>query len=249
MKPIKRLLLASLLLCSSTITQAAEEPFTLKLLCNQYPPFAMSINDTNFARGNDIDGINVDIIRELMKRAEVDYNLTMRFPYKRLLENTRKRAGTGVFTVNRTPEREALYRWVGPINDHNWVLVNAGGLPKSIKRLSDIKGIKVAVQKGETIATTLRAQGIDVEEVTSARLAVQRLASGQVQYWASAELPAIYFAQQENQEVSVSYRIGQDPLYLALNPATPDAVVTRLQQAIEQMRRDGTLEQIRANYL
>lgn len=242
-----KILLASLLV--SCTANAAQTPDKIKLLCNQYPPFSMSINDTNFARGGDIDGINVDIIRELMRRAKINYSLTMRFPYKRLLENTKKRPSTGVFTVNRTPERELLYRWVGPINSHNWVLINAGATPKTIPNINQLSGQKVVIQKGESLAKSLIEQGAIIEEVTSARIAIQRLESGDAQYWASAELPAIYFADQEGVEVSVGYRLGEDPLYLALNSSTPDSIVNKLQQTIDQMRRDGTLSEIRSNYL
>jgi len=44
-------------------------------------------------------------------------------------------------------------------------------------------------------------------------------------------------------------RFNQAQLYLALNKQVPDAVVTQLQTALDQLKAEGELDKIRARYL
>ncbi len=225
----------------------AEEVERLKLLCNQYPPFSMSISGKNFARDDEIDGINADIVRELMDRADIPYQLTMRFPYQRLLENAATQPNTGVFTVNRSAEREDRYHWVGPISNHRWVLVNTGPY-RPLNTLEEAKGKRLVVQQGETISEQLRQQGHRVQEVTSAQSAMKMLELGQADYWVTAERPAHHLAQLEGVDVKISLRLGTTPLYLALNKQIPEKTVVRLQRALISMLNDNSLESIHELY-
>jgi polar amino acid transport system substrate-binding protein len=80
----KRLLLvlasASLLLAGAA--RAAEKTDTdLVLLTENFPPYNMAKNGKNFAQEDNINGIAVDIVREMFKRAQITYSLTLRFPW------------------------------------------------------------------------------------------------------------------------------------------------------------------------
>ena len=44
-------------------------------------------------------------------------------------------------------------------------------------------------------------------------------------------------------------RFHQAELYLALNKEVPDAVVAKLQNALDELRAEGVVEKIRAKYL
>lgn len=44
-------------------------------------------------------------------------------------------------------------------------------------------------------------------------------------------------------------RFNSTDLYLALNPQTPDEVVNKLQQALQEMQAEGALARIVAKYL
>lgn len=50
------------------------------VLTENFPPFNMAVDDKNFARDDGIDGISAEIVREMFKRAGIDYSMTLRFP-------------------------------------------------------------------------------------------------------------------------------------------------------------------------
>lgn len=82
---MRKLLKRSLAVASLALAglAQAEVPADYKviLLTENFPPYNMAINGKNFAQEDNIDGIAVDIIREMFKRAGIEYSMTLRFPW------------------------------------------------------------------------------------------------------------------------------------------------------------------------
>ena len=115
----------------------AELPADYKvvLLTENFPPFNMAVDDKNFARDDGIDGISTDIVREMFKRANIEYTLTLRFPWDRLYRLTLDKPNYGLFSTTFTPERQPLFKWVGPVAKTGWVLLAAPGNNIALKDL------------------------------------------------------------------------------------------------------------------
>jgi len=75
--------IASALLFGASLAHA-QAPAKIDLLTENFPPYNMAADGKNFARDENISGIAVDIVREMFKRAGVDYTLTLRFPWERI---------------------------------------------------------------------------------------------------------------------------------------------------------------------
>lgn len=124
------LLLASctMLLVSSVFAAPAERP-SLVLLTENFPPYNMAKNGKNFAQNQNLEGIAVDILRETFERAGVDYSMTLRFPWQRIYNLAMDNPNYGVFVTARVPEREHLFKWVGPLGPDDWVLLARANSP------------------------------------------------------------------------------------------------------------------------
>lgn len=236
----RRLIPTLLLALTSLVSTQALAQRPLTLICNQYPPFSMSLEQQNFARDNQVVGIHADAIRALLQRAEVDYNLTLRFPYHRLLEITRRKANTAMFTVDRTPGREPHYQWVGPIGEQRWAIFSPNGKVPAVSRLQALTGKTVVAQQGEAVVKTLMAQGINVIPATNNAEALELLFANKADLWAVSERPGRYLAAQEGREVKKVINLDNAPFYLALNLDTDPALVAKLQRTLEAMQADGS---------
>ena len=125
----KRLWLAAasaLLLMTSAARAEIDPNYNVVLLTENFPPYNMAINGKNFAQEDNVDGIAVDVVREMFKRAGIKYSLTLRFPWDRIYKLALEKPDYGVFVTARLPEREALFKWVGPIGPDDWVLLARG---------------------------------------------------------------------------------------------------------------------------
>jgi polar amino acid transport system substrate-binding protein len=250
---IKRLLLAlasaSLLLINGL--HAEESPATdLVLLTENFPPYNMAKNGKNFAQDENINGIAVDIVREMFKRAKVSYSLTLRFPWERIYKLALEKPGYGVFVMARLPDREKLFKWVGPIGPDDWIMLAKADSKISIESLDQARKYKIGAYKGDAIAETLAKQGLKPIVVLRDQDNAKKLESGQIDLWATGDPAGRYLARQEGVNgLKTVLRFNSAELYLALNKDVPDEVVAKLQAALDQLRKEGVVDDIMARYL
>ncbi|AXK55138.1 MULTISPECIES: substrate-binding periplasmic protein [Pseudomonas] len=249
----KRLLVvvASASLLLGSLARAAETADTsLVLLTENFPPYNMAKNGKNFAQGENIDGIAVDIVREMFKRAGVNYSLTLRFPWERIYKMALEQPGYGVFVMARLPDRERLFKWVGPIGPDDWIMLAKAGSKITLESLEQARKYKIGAYKGDAIAETLTKQGLAPQVVLRDQDNAKKLLAGQIDLWATGDPAGRYLAKQAGiTGLKTVLRFNSAELYLALNKDVPDEVVAKLQAALEQMRKEGMVEEIMARYL
>ncbi|MHC8316672.1 substrate-binding periplasmic protein [Pseudomonas sp. LB3P31] len=250
---LKRFLLvlasASLLLLSGA--QAAEGPATdLVLLTENFPPYNMAKNGKNFAQDENINGIATDIVREMFKRADITYSLTLRFPWERVYKLALEKPGYGVFVMARLPDRENLFKWVGPIGPDDWIMLAKADSKISLETLDEARKYRIGAYKGDAIAETLTKQGLKPIVVLRDQDNAKKLINGQIDLWATGDPAGRYLARQDGVNgLKTVLRFNSAELYLALNKEVPDATVAKLQAALDQMRKDGLVDEIMSRYL
>ncbi|MNV32578.1 Bacterial extracellular solute-binding protein, family 3 [compost metagenome] len=250
---LKRLLLvlasASLLFISGA--HAKDSPDAdMVLLTENFPPYNMAKNGKNFAQDENIDGIATDIVREIFKRADITYSLTLRFPWERIYKLTLEKPGYGVFVMARLPDREKLFKWVGPIGPDDWIMLAKADSKITLETLNDARKYKIGAYKGDAIAETLAKQGLNPIVVLRDQDNAKKLVNGQIDLWATGDPAGRYLARQEGVNgLKTVLRFNSAELYLALNKDVPDETVAKLQAALDQMRKEGKVDEIMARYL
>jgi polar amino acid transport system substrate-binding protein len=247
---LKRLALAfagATLLLAGTV-RAADT--SLVLLTENFPPYNMAKNGKNFAQDENIHGIAVDIVREIFKRADITYSLTLRFPWERIYKLALEKPGYGVFVMARLPEREKLFKWVGPIGPDDWVMLAKTDSKIALDSLAQARQYKIGAYKGDAIAETLAKQGLKPIVVLRDQDNARKLVNGQIDLWATGDPAGRYLARQEGvNDLKTVLRFNSAELYLALNKDVPDDVVARLQKALDELRKEGAVDAIMARYL
>ncbi|MDP2244697.1 ABC transporter substrate-binding protein [Pseudomonas sp.] len=250
LKMIKSSLLFGLLF--SACAAHAELPYGYKvvLLTENFPPFNMSVDDKNFARDDGIDGISAEIVRAMFKRAKIDYSLSLRFPWDRLYRLTLDKPSYGLFSTTFTPERQPLFKWVGPLAKTGWVLLAAPGNTLSVASLKEAGQYKVGAYKNDAVSQHLEGQGLTPINALRDQENVKKLISGKIDLWATTDPVGRYLAKQEGVSgLTTVLRFNEAELYLALNKDTPDEVVQRLQKALDELRSEGFVEDMTNSYL
>lgn len=224
--------------------------YRVVLLTENFPPYNMAVNGKNFAQEDNLDGIAVDIVREMFKRAGVNYSMTLRFPWERIYKLALEKPDYGVFVTARLPEREALFKWVGPIGPDDWVLLGRGDSTITLGSLAEAKQYRVGAYKGDAIADHLQQQGLQPVTVLRDQQNARKLMAGQIDLWATGDPAERYLAKQEGVSgLKTILRFDSAELYLALNKAVPDEVVQKLQAELERMRDEGFVDDILNSYL
>ncbi|MES2869246.1 MAG: ABC transporter substrate-binding protein [Pseudomonadota bacterium] len=240
----------SALWVASSAFAADTARYSMVLLTENFPPYNMAKNGKNFAQNENLEGIAVEILRETFKRAGISYSMTLRFPWERIYNLALENPDYGVFVTARVPEREALFKWVGPLGPDDWVLLARANSPITLTSLEQARKYRVGAYKGDAIALSLQKQGLAPVIVLRDQDNARKLLAGQIDLWATGDPAGRFLARQ----VGISgfktvLRFNQAELYLALNKDVPDEVVIKLQKVLDQLKAEGVVEKIRAKYL
>ncbi|WP_312396720.1 substrate-binding periplasmic protein [Stutzerimonas kunmingensis] len=241
--------IAAALLLGATLAHA-QAPDKINLLTENFPPYNMADDGKNFARDEHITGIAADIVREMFKRAGIDYTLTLRFPWERIYGMALEQPNYGVFVTARLPEREELFKWVGPIGPDDWVLLARGDSPINLASLDQARQYNIGAYKGDAIAEHLDGQGLQPQLALRDQENVKKLIDGKIDLWATGDPAGRYLARQDGVTgLKRVLRFDSAELYLALNKQVADETVQKLQKALDQMRSEGVIDEINARYL
>jgi len=239
--------LAALAVLGGLAAQASTT--TLHLTTEVSPPF-------NMLEGEKIVGRATDQVVEMMARAKVGFTMEL-LPWARAYNMALKEADTCVFTTTRTPEREALFKWVGPISPRRIVVYKLASRSElSLSELRQLQGAKIGVVRESATARQLLAEGFKPGEELEFGLDdatnVRKLLAGRMEYvmlldWAAAwnlrqlKLPYATLQAVLDYDNSKSYWYG-------LPPDTDPALVRRLQAALDATKRDGRYELLKLRY-
>ncbi|SDH68262.1 polar amino acid transport system substrate-binding protein [Pseudomonas benzenivorans] len=223
-------------------TAHAELPadYRVILQTENFPPFSIAPQNKRFARGDDIQGIGADTVRELFKRAGIDYRMTLRSPWSRIYGDTLSSPNHGLFSVVRTAENRALFKWVGPLAHYDGVLLSAPDKGLRLASLEQAKAYRIGVYRNGALNAYLESQGLEADSALNEQENVRKLLQGGIDLWATAEPAWRYYAKQlgvAGLETALTFHTAE--LFLALHKDTPDEVVGRLQTAMNEIIAEG----------
>ncbi|SIS66595.1 substrate-binding periplasmic protein [Neptunomonas antarctica] len=215
---------------------------TIQLTTESYPPFNM------MASTGEVSGISTDIVRELFARNGLDYEITL-LPWNRAYVAALEVPGTGVFSTTRTPDREALFKWVSPLTLNNWVLLSMKARNIQLNSLEDAKQYRIGGYRGDAIALYLEKQGFKLDLVSRDDLNALKLARKRIDLWATGHLLGAYIAKEQGVEgVVTSLTFKETTMGLAFHPDTSSALIDALNESLQAMYQDGTIGKIYAEY-
>ena len=207
----------------------------LRMVSEFLPPSSMMEN-------NVVVGRETAKVRDLLARAGIAYTIEL-LPWKRAYAQALREADTCVYSTTRTPEREALFRWVGPLNEAEWVLYGLASRNFSLRSLDDARGLVIGTVLGDARDEYLRARGLEVAPVTQEWLNPQKLLLGRIDLWAvGMAVDSRPFAGKEWEGMVVPLlTFNRVQTYLACNRQVPEAQLAAMQRAVSAMRRDGAM--------
>lgn len=200
--------------------------------------------------GNRVAGISSDMVREIMKRSNIDYSIDV-LPWKRAYNAALERSDACVYSATRTPERESQFKWVGPIGEAEWVLMGRAGRRFDLRNLEDARRYRIGTYNGDARDLYLRERGFDVDSAPNDMINPRKLLLGRIDLWAASlrhNSPILARMGYGGKIVPVLV-FNRIHLYLACNRAVPDALVARMNGSIAAMERDGSARAIMRRYI
>jgi len=222
----------------------------LKILTEEMPPYNYSDMDNNAA------GFSTELVKELLNRTgiKITGNKILVYPWARAYKMVQKKKNIMLFSMTRTANREELFKWVGPIASRTiwfWKLKKKKTI--QIKSFEDIKNYKVGAVQEFASAKYMARLGFDLDLCTSEEQNFKKLLFNRIDMLTALELSAAYHMNKQGKHFNLLDRLvkldDRYDYYLALNINTSDKIIVMLQNALVNMRNDGTYQKIKQLYL
>ncbi|MDO8651038.1 MAG: ABC transporter substrate-binding protein [Undibacterium sp.] len=217
---------------------------TLTLVTEDYPPFNIVHPKTGA-----ITGIATEKVRELMRRSAQTYSLNA-YPWARAFQMARIDANTCVFSTARTPEREAMFKWIGPLVKNNWVIFGRAGDSRKPQSLEDLRPYVMGTYRNDAIGEFLTLKGFKTELANTDSDNPQKLLYGRFDFWATGELLGNTILKNQNlgKKIVPLFQFHQSDMYLACHPEMAQERIERYNQLLKQMELDGSVAKIEKKY-
>ncbi|WP_236250782.1 substrate-binding periplasmic protein [Chromobacterium phragmitis] len=210
----------------------------------------------NYLEGGIVKGFSTELLRQAAREAGFDLTIEV-LPWLRAYAKAKETPGGVLYTVVRTPEREAQFQWVGPIGPRRiymFRLAERGDI--HIGAASDLTRYRNGALAGSAAAGQLQALGLlpdrnldlgQSDAVDLKKLQLKRVDMVAMLDWAmSWQLRQLKL---RPSAVTAAWLLdGKQEYWFALNPATPPEQTARLQAALDKIRADGRLQAIRRRY-
>lgn len=255
-RPARRIALASaaqgltLALAAPWCALAAQRAETQRALAiaEELPPLSFWVDGMP-------RGIAVELLEMTCRLAGYELRMQM-LPARRA--EAQDHDGSIRFPVARLPQLESRYRWLGPIAPRRiraWRLTSrADILATSMVRLGKFR---LGVVRDSAIAKRLLGREAETplkiewahDEATNFR----KLVAGRMDVLLMDEIAALWFARRQGMApaaLTPMFTLESEFAYwYALSPNSTDALVARLQNALDSLERDGVGRQVRERYL
>ncbi|MBK5511726.1 substrate-binding periplasmic protein [Pseudomonas sp. TH15] len=235
-------IVAWLLSCLAMGANAAD----LQLLTDNHPPL-------HFLQGEQLVGYGVEVVQALAAQTGDRIHL-QQVPLLRALRMASETPDTGVFTVLRTDERDNRYQWVGPLIEVETALYARSNNQPPVHSLEEADQLgRITVPRKWLIYSYLQQQNLKNLYGVETQEQMMRLFSlGRTDFVVSDTLSSAALARDQGMEPGrLQYQIPlmRQDTYIAFSPQTDPGQVARWQKALETLRTNGRLEQLRQRWL
>jgi len=223
-----------------------------------------SLPPLNYEVDGKVVGFSSELLDLMAKEAELPITKQV-LPWSRAYDMVGRHSNTLIYSLARTPERETLFQWVGPISSRRILLYKLSDRTDiSIRTLDDARAYRIGTTRESAAAKSLiklgfainglqdvPGPGLDLaahDESNMKKFIAKRFDLLVSLDWAAAynarnaglgpdDLQAVWVLDE-----SLSYWYG-------LNPATDPEVAKKLNAALQKIKNDGRYLQLKQKYL
>jgi polar amino acid transport system substrate-binding protein len=232
------IVLLSLLIPSVTSANQSTPAKNPVYITEQFPPFS-------YQEDGKLQGISVDLLEKMLEHMNTTLNRSeiKLLPWDQGYQMALQDNNTVIFSTGRIPEREALFKWVGPISSIKVVLFALNENHIKINSPGDLRLLKIGIVKDSAEGPLVIKAGANpgnLVERNNTTQVIDMLKAETIDAWAYPDLVGEWLAHKaalNATEYEVVYQLTKDsPLYYAFNKNTSDSTVQAFQAALNQSK-------------
>lgn len=232
-------LLATVFISSAAFAAPSNNLKDYKFMTENFHPY-------QYMQSGKLIGASADLVQKTLKDLKLNNKIEMVL-WDDGVKKLKNEDNTVLFSMNRTTERENLYKWSGPLFSDRMFLCAKKGSNLKIKNEKDLKAYKIAAVKDSLSESEALAKGVQKDKITyfsDYDLGVEGLLDGKV------DLVPLSLAQVEKyrNQVEKVYKLYSKQAYVVFNKDTPDEVVKKFDDALKVNLNPKNKEAIAKRY-
>jgi polar amino acid transport system substrate-binding protein len=206
----------------------------LKYYCEDIPP-------SNYLEGGVVKGVSAETLRLIWKKMGMSEQPIRVVPWSRGYEIALKERNAVLFSMSRTAEREALFKWAGPIFTVRSVLLGRSGRDIELRSLEDARKYAIGVLKDDVMASFLEARGFggrNLQSVSGLDMNFEKLELGRIDLIAHSLNTFDKFIEMHGldpKRYRVYFVVSANRNFYAFNRETSDGIVAAFQKAFDSL--------------
>ena len=221
----------------------------ITILAEEFWPYSFTS-----ASGQAPQGILVDFAGELLEAAGMEQDLQL-LPWPRVMQQLRQHPNQVILTLIRTPERESLVHWVGPVDEINHALYGNATMTNPPTNLEQARHLYVSTVVDDVASNYLEQNAFTNLVRTSDHLkGLEMLTRGRVDLYPGNTALIDYQCAQladgcENIRLMLTLTELEQDLYFALSAGTEQSVVNAIREQFNRLIANGRLKAISDAFL
>ncbi len=198
-------------------------------------------------------GLGVEAVREMLDRMDMPDIIEV-VPWARGWKMLTEYQNVVLFTMTRTPEREAMFTMVGPvaIGTTNFYAKKGSGI--TIDSLEEAKQVEsVGVYTSAVEEQILTKEGFkNLDPAIYPTQTAKKLMRDRITLWCNANLTVGKILNEAGytvDDVENVFTITENHLYLAFSQGTSEEMITQWMNALKAIKADGTFARIYEKWL
>lgn len=238
-----------ILLMIFTLSLLANQIDQIKMFTEHYPPY--NYKDKN----GKLKGMSIEVLNEMlleMKSTQSIDDVKLR-SWAKSYTIAQKVKNAMVFVTTRTKARENLFKWVGPIAKTSIGIIALKENKTQIKELKDLNKYKIGAVLKDVGEMYLLDSGVDKSNIQYVKgedainISFNKMRKKRIDMFIYETNVAFMNAKNEGFDINkyeVIYSFDEDYLYFAFNKNTDDKIITKWQNALDTIKKNGIYDKI-----
>lgn len=209
----------------------------------------------NYEENGQLTGMATEVVQAIMAQTGDDFEIVLR-PSMRTTRELQMRPKTIMFSMFRTAEREALYKWVGPIIEESIYPYQLASAAQPIQTLEQLlRAPQITTRHAGLVPNMLQALGFTNldKSATGSQQLYRMLLAGRTQVVVGDTAAGVaYYSKQLGMTPGtlrqVPIELYRSALYITFSLDCDDALVASWARALDRLRNSGELQRIQQRY-
>ena len=198
----------------------------------------------NYVQDGELKGPAMRVVQEILRRLAIDSPIEV-VPWARGYHLARTQPNVALFSTSRLPQRETVFKWVGPLYTQRWGFYARRTADIEIDSMDAAKKVaRIGTYHEDAKEQYLKSLGFRNLVSTNNNIGnVRHLMAGTIDMWVSSDFNMPYivrYAGEDSRQLKLVLSFKTVGNYIAFSRMTSDRIVAQWQKVLDDIRRDGT---------